>query len=169
VPFLGFRLKDVPLLKTFFAPTLVAAAYFILPLPRMGMAERGLGYPLAAGWTWVFLLFNMILCDLRDMDGDRRMGTRSLPVTIGPEWTLRMLAVLLGVLALLTVVVAWEAPPEKAMVWKELGAASVLYLGCLLAAARKPKQEHFYEWWVEGMLFLPALIEGANALRSRYS
>jgi len=163
VPFLGFRLKDVPLLKTFFAPTLVTAAYFVLPRQGAGTAASAMPYHLlAAGWTWVFLLFNMILCDLRDLEGDRRMRTRSLPVTIGARWTLRTLGGLLGALAILSLFTAWRAPPEKALLWEELGAVSVLYLGGLLAAARKPKPESFYEWWVEGMLFLPALVVLGN-------
>ena len=162
VPFLGFRLKDVPLLKTFFAPTLVTAAFFILPLPRHGMPPRLPYYLLAAAWTWVFLLFNMTLCDLRDLEGDRRMRTRSLPVVIGPEWTRRMLGALLAALLALTFFTARSAPPGKAQAWNELGAVSILYLGCLLVSARKTRSECFYEWWVEGMLFLPSLAVLAN-------
>ncbi len=162
VPFLGFRLKDVPLLKTFFAPTLVTAAYFILPLLHTQGMPRGVYVPLAAAWTWVFLLFNMTLCDLRDLEGDRRMRTRSLPVTIGPRWTLRMLAGLLAALALLTLATARAAPLNHTLAWKELGGASLAYLACLLAGARKPQPECFYEWWVEGMLFIPALAALAS-------
>ncbi len=157
VPFLGFRLKDVPLLKTFFAPTLVTAAYFILPLPRQGLPPRLLYYLFAAGWTWVFLFFNMVLCDLRDMDGDRRMGTRSLPVIAGAASTLRLLGLLLAALAALTFFAARFAFPGLARVWIALGATGVPYLGFLRLAARKPRTEGFYEWCVEGMLFLPCL------------
>ena len=32
-----------------------------------------------------------------------------------------------------------------------------LYLGALLLAIRRPQSERFYEWAVEGMLFLPAI------------
>ena len=90
------------------------------------------------------------------------MRTRSLPVVIGPEWTRRMLGALLAALLVLTFFTARSAPPGKAPVWTELGAGSVLYLGCLLAGARKPRPEYFYEWWVEGMLFLPSLAVLAN-------
>ena len=169
VPLLGFRLKDVPLLKTFFAPALVAASYFILPLPRVGMPRHPAYYLLAAGWTSVFLLFNMMLCDLRDVDGDRRMRTLSLPVVIGAAWTLRALVGLLAILGLLTWATASEATRGNAPLWYALGAASVLYLGGLWFGARKPRPEFFYEWWVEGMLFLPCLaVLTAGAITSRW-
>jgi hypothetical protein len=32
-----------------------------------------------------------------------------------------------------------------------------IYLGGMLLAVRRPRSERFYEWIVEGMLFLPAI------------
>jgi len=41
--------------------------------------------------------------------------------------------------------------------WALICLVGPLYLGGLLLAVRKPQPERFYEWIVEGMLFLPAI------------
>lgn len=70
IPLAGFRLKDIPFLKTFFAPSLLAAAYFGPPLLDQGLFVSAANCVAAGAWTWCVLLFNMILCDLRDIEGD---------------------------------------------------------------------------------------------------
>lgn len=155
---LGFRLKDVPLLKTFFAPTLVAAAFVVPPLLQQGMGGHPVHCTVVLAWTWCVLLFNMILCDLRDIEGDRRTGIRSLPVLFGPENTRRSLAALLGLVIVLSIAAAQTAPTGEIQPWLLLAALVPAYLAGLLAALRKPMPEFFYEWWVEGILFVPALV-----------
>ncbi len=81
-PLLGPRLKDVPVLKTLFAPLVVLAAVLAPPVFLEGLAVRP-PLLLAAGWGWALLMFNMVLCDLRDIEGDRAAGTRSVPVLLG--------------------------------------------------------------------------------------
>ena len=87
----------------------------------------------------------MILCDLRDLEGDRATGIRTLPVLLGPAKTFRALVALLAVTGSLALANGWLP-------------AGVLYCAGLLVALRKPQSEAFYEWWVEGMLFVPAVI-----------
>lgn len=163
VPLFGFRFKDVPLLKTLFAPTIVAAAVIGLPLLHEGPAADFTDFALTGLRAWLFLLFNMILCDLRDLDGDRRTGIRSLPVWLGEKRTrLLLIALLLGIEALSLAALAFAPAPHVA-VWRRTCIVGPLYLGGLLLAVRAPRSERFYEWAVEGMLFLPAITVGMAA------
>ncbi len=144
-PLFGFRCKDVPLVKTFFAPTIVTLAYFVPPFcdHELKMNEAP-----AMAWTWLFLMFNMMLCDLRDHDGDRRFGTRSLPVALGPRRTRIVLWIFVAALM----------APAFAGFWPVLVLAAGAYLAALLIALRRPRSEIFYEWFAEGMLFVPFVV-----------
>ena len=85
-PLLGPRLKDVPVVKTLFAPLVVLTAVLAPPILLQGLAVSP-ALLLAAGWSWALLMFNMVLCDLRDIEGDRAAGTKSLPVLLGETGT----------------------------------------------------------------------------------
>ncbi|MEZ0255666.1 MAG: UbiA family prenyltransferase, partial [Chthoniobacter sp.] len=102
IPLFGFRFKDVPLLKTFFAPTIVTAS--VLGLPWLHLGTSGTDIPtllLGSLRSWSFLMFNMIVCDLRDRAGDAACGIRSLPVMLGDKGTRWLLfALLVGIEAL---------------------------------------------------------------------
>jgi len=140
VPLIGFRFKDIPFVKTLFPPSLLTAAYFVPPLLEL-RAFPATFLP-AIAWTWCVLLFNMILCDQRDLKGDRAAGIRTLPVLLGPGPTSRVLFLLLVLMTTL-------GPGKSWLI--------AIYGGGLLLALRKPRNEAFYEWWVEGILFIPAL------------
>ena len=144
-PLLGFRFKDVPLVKTLFAPTVVTLAFF-LPSWFSGMIDSN-ALPLI-GWIWIYLVFNMTLCDLRDLDGDRRLLVRSLPLLVGVRNTKLILALMIVTLGALAFVIHFY----------KLSLVSAVYLTALLAALRQPRSETFYEWFAEGMLFLPPLV-----------
>jgi 4-hydroxybenzoate polyprenyltransferase len=157
-PIFGFRFKDVPLLKTLFAPTIVSVAVVGLPWFHEGAPPVGASLALTVFRSWCFLLFDMILCDLRDLEGDRRMGIRSLPVSLGEKRTRAFLWALLAVIEILSLTAAAQAPAPLAAAWRLACVAGPLYLGGLMIASRAPRSEGFYEWCVEGMLFLPALV-----------
>lgn len=144
-PMFGFRWKDVPIVKTLFAPTIATLAYFLPPLLDGTLPRAAI---FGAEWTWLYCVFNMTLCDLRDLAGDRRFGTASIPVCLGEKHTRRLLLVLIPALAALAFANGWFA----------LGVATSGHLGALLFALRKNRGEAFYEWFAEGMLFLPALV-----------
>ena len=149
VKIFGLRFKDVPVLKTFFVPTLISAAYLGVPLvnAQLHLSPRRLLLGLA--WAWCILFFNMLLFDLRDLEGDRAAGTVSLPVYLGRHATERLLVLVGLTIPFLAILLAWP--------WQAI--ASTVYLSGLILALRKPRPESFYEWWVEGLLFLPALVE----------
>ncbi len=155
-PLLGLRLKDVPAVKTLFAPLVVLTAVLAPPILLEGLAIDA-ALLLAAGWSWALLMFNMVLCDVRDLEGDRAAGTRSLPVLLGSKWTQVLLWALITGGALCAVI---HGSPV-------LAAATVAALGPLAVAARRRRSEAFYEWLAEGTLFLPALVELGTHLARR--
>ncbi len=156
LPVAGFRLKDVPLLKTFFAPTLVIAAVFGLPLLH-GFGKWNVATFLAALWGWVLLFCNMLLCDLRDIPGDRACGVVSVPSALGARATRRLLWILAAITAAAGLLIA-GTPTDRPMLWASLGIAGAAYVGGLVWAVHRDRSERFYEWWVEGVLFVPAVV-----------
>lgn len=160
VPVRGFRLRDVPLLKSFLAPTVIVAAILGLPVLHGGWwlcswATAGVG-----AWAWCFLLFNALLCDLRDLPGDRACGLTSLPVRLGARRTVRVLAGLILAMSVLALVNV-TAGGRTGVCWAVLAGGVPLVLIVLVIQALRRRSECFYEWWVEGMLFLPALVAAA--------
>ncbi|MDB6172610.1 MAG: hypothetical protein JWL59_1921 [Chthoniobacteraceae bacterium] len=156
IPILGFRFKDLPLIKTLFAPSVVVMSVMALPWLHEPARHDNLTFALNAGRAWMFLLFNMTLCDLRDINGDQRTGIRSLPVLFGARRTRLFLWGLFGGIELLTLA-SWAAAGNRhRFTWGIIALVGPIYLGALLIAVRRPQSERFYEWWVEGMLFLPA-------------
>jgi len=158
--FMGFkrfrRIKDVPVLKTLFAPLVVLTAVLAPPILLQGLA---VGPPLllAAGWSWSLLMFNMLLCDMRDMEGDRAAGTKSLPVLLGGAWTQGLLWLLIGGGAACALMHGWPI-----LAW-----TTAALMAPLALAARRRQTEAFYEWLAEGTLFLPALVELGKHLAHR--
>jgi 4-hydroxybenzoate polyprenyltransferase len=96
VPLVQKRLKDLPVLKTFIAPSLIAAVLVLWPVLelRRSLGEREM---LVFFWCFIILSVNSISFDLRDIQGDLRNGTRTVPVLLGANWS----TVLLSGLALL--------------------------------------------------------------------
>jgi 4-hydroxybenzoate polyprenyltransferase len=155
----GLRFKDIPLLKTFFAPTLVTGAFLIPPFLQQRETNPITMWLIATAWIWCVLMFNMVLCDLRDIRGDAATGIKSLPVAIGHRRTLFGLAILIGAGALLSFA-AIHVSPQGAVLWSKVSMATLLYLTILLVVVSRFQKmsEAFYEWWVEGILFVPAVV-----------
>ncbi|RYD81539.1 MAG: hypothetical protein EOP84_10845 [Verrucomicrobiaceae bacterium] len=152
------RLKDVPLLKTFFAPSIVLLSIFGLPIIHGNIPDRFGVLLLTAIWAWGYMLCNMLLCDLRDLRGDRKTGVKSLPVQLGRKATHRLLWILIACTGgLATLLAAFPGSSARGF-WFFLAILGSLYVGGLAWAARQRRSERFYEWWVEGMLFVPAVI-----------
>jgi 4-hydroxybenzoate polyprenyltransferase len=96
LPYIRKRLKDLPVLKTFIAPLLIAAVLVIWPVLEL---RRNLGTReiLIFFWCLIILCVNSLSFDLRDIQGDLRLGTRTVAVLLGANWSV----VSLGALALL--------------------------------------------------------------------
>jgi 4-hydroxybenzoate polyprenyltransferase len=99
------RLKEVFLLKNVWVAGTLTATSTLFAVVLHGSVPTW--PPLLA--TTAFLLgrwtINVILFDVRDETGDRANGLRTVPVVLGRTKTLRVLHVLNGLLALLTVAV----------------------------------------------------------------
>jgi 4-hydroxybenzoate polyprenyltransferase len=99
----------------------------------------------------------MILCDLRDRAGDEACGIRSLPVVLGDKRTRWLLVALLVGIEALALGACLLATAAHRNAWAIMCVVGPIYLGGMLLAVRHPRSERFYEWVVEGMLFLPAV------------
>jgi 4-hydroxybenzoate polyprenyltransferase len=157
IPIRGRRSKDIPLLKTFVAPTLVLVATFILPLTHLTHPIEPKIVVLVALWAWGLLFANMLFCDVRDIPGDLRTGVASLPARMGPVRTRQLLWVLTATTGCLALAHACMVPATR-LPWLALSLISTAYLAVLTATVSRPRSERFYERWVEGILFLPALV-----------
>ena len=141
----------------FFAPTIVTASVLGLPWLHLGSGAGTKVLALGALRAWSFLMFNMIVCDLRDRAGDAACGIRSLPVVLGDRGTHWLLAVLLVAIEGRALGAGAASSSAHHAAWQMLCVLGPTYLGGILFAVRRPCSERFYEWVVEGMLFLPAV------------
>jgi 4-hydroxybenzoate polyprenyltransferase len=162
VPILGWRWKDIPVLKTLFAPSLVTAAIFGLLLIRGFSADQGEMTGLSSRllllpWAFIYLLFNMLLCDFRDRVGDAATGVRSIPVLLGERGT-RILLWLLAALGQMIFAVGLSFLRDHPLPFGVLAAVSGFYQVALILSVRGARSERFYEWAVEGLLYVPALV-----------
>jgi 1,4-dihydroxy-2-naphthoate octaprenyltransferase len=97
-PYVRKRMKDLPVLKTFIAPVLIATVLVFWPVLEL-RRSLGLREILIFFWCLIILSVNSLSFDLRDIKGDLRTGTRTAAVLLGTHWSV----VLLGALALLAV------------------------------------------------------------------
>lgn len=97
-PYVRKRMKDLPVLKTFIAPVLIATVLVFWPVLEL-RRSLGLREILIFFWCLIILSVNSLSFDLRDIKGDLRTGTRTAAVLLGTHWSV----VFLGALALLAV------------------------------------------------------------------
>jgi 4-hydroxybenzoate polyprenyltransferase len=180
IPILGFRWKDIPFLKSLFAPAIITIAIFTLlfhpPISGAYWATTLIDVTHVRPWTrillvlapWAFfyLLFNMLLCDLRDREGDARCGIRSIPVVLGEKGTQRLLWALAsgGQLCLCYLT---QFRVDRVLAFVLISLLTGVWQLYLLHATRRPRSERFYEWAVEALLYLPALACGMIILLAR--
>jgi 4-hydroxybenzoate polyprenyltransferase len=157
LPLFGRRFKEVPLLKTFFAPSLVVLAILSLPLIHEPWPSHPGLLLFASVWAWGYLLCNMLICDLRDVKGDRLTGVVSLPVRLGRRASYRLLWILIGCTGGLAILLSAFPGGSARLVWLMWGILGSAYIASLAVAITRRRSERFYEWWVEGMLFVPAV------------
>ena len=108
-PLVQKRLKDLPVLKTFIAPLLIAAVLVLWPVLEVGrtISSREI---LVFFWCFIILSVNSVSFDLRDIEGDLRNGTRTLPVLLGANWSTFLLAALALLATLMTPLLGLRGP-----------------------------------------------------------
>ena len=148
-PLFGRRLKDVPVLKTLFAPLVVLMAVLGAAHPAARTA-RGRAPPAGrragAGRCSCSIWCSAISATSRATAPRAR---KACPVLLGGEGTQALLWALIGGAVACAAIHGWPI----------LAALTVAALAPLALAAHRPRGEAFYEWLAEGTLFLPALVE----------
>jgi len=94
LPYVRKRMKDLPVLKTFIAPVLIATVLVFWPVLEL-RRSLGLREILIFFWCLIILSVNSLSFDLRDIEGDLRTGTKTAAVLLGTNWSV----VFLGALA----------------------------------------------------------------------
>ncbi|HUU76468.1 MAG TPA: UbiA family prenyltransferase [Methanoregulaceae archaeon] len=121
----GFRrMKEIPLMKSL----LVASAWAIPP----SLLPVFIGGGTICQTTLVMILFffslvfiNTVLFDMRDVEGDRQSGVRTIPVILGIEHTRALLTAINMILGLGILFLAWSIAPVAAI--------AILIVGILYA------------------------------------
>ncbi|MBD3241762.1 MAG: hypothetical protein GF331_14325 [Chitinivibrionales bacterium] len=92
----GFiRLKEIPLMKNVLVAGFWGASIFAVPLvlsQHQPASAELIGAGVLATAMMLSTLNNTLFCDLLDVEGDRMVGNRTLPVLIGRTATLRIAA-----------------------------------------------------------------------------
>ena len=131
IPVFGHRPKDMPGLKSL----VVASACSICFAGLVG-----------TGYMFMFLLIliSTIICDVRDVVGDRAAGVRTLPVLLGTSRTIL-------VLAILNIGLAFYSLPSAAIGF------------CLLYYFRKPRKNLEYDLWIDGWPIISLVLTYVSA------
>ena len=145
LPLLPVRIKDVPVVKTFFPVLAITVA--LMGTPLLLLPELPAGFGAATVWVLGILLANVIVCDLRDLHGDRERRVVTLAVLCGGRGT----AVALAAVFLLT---------AAASVWQlhvALGTVGYLAAAAVCFPIARVRQ-WYYDCVVDGVLFVPLLL-----------
>ncbi len=95
------RLKDVLLLKNVIAAATCTVAAVLLPL--VVHSDAALIVMLVAYFVFLKLFINSVIFDIRDIEGDKKAGVRTIPVYLGKSKTRALLLILNSTL------IAWVA------------------------------------------------------------
>jgi 4-hydroxybenzoate polyprenyltransferase len=103
VPGVGFRLKDLPYVKSFLPAGVIAGILVVWPCAENGRSFR-LKECLVFVWCLLVLTINSLVFDYRDIDGDSAIGMQTIPVQLGRRNTIYLL---IGLAAALVGVSVW--------------------------------------------------------------
>lgn len=145
LPLLPVRIKDVPVVKTFFPPLAITVA--LMGTPLLLLPELPTGFGAATVWVSGILLANVIVCDLRDLHGDCKNRVVSLAVLCGGPGTV---AVLAAVFLLTVAASTWQLHVA-------VGTAGYLAAAAVCFPIAKARQ-WYYDFVVDGVLFVPLLL-----------
>jgi 4-hydroxybenzoate polyprenyltransferase len=91
------RLKDIPVMKNLLVAFIWAS--LITVLAAWGETDL-LGVAFVSYFLLAKSFINTVLYDVRDIEGDRENGVRTIPVLVGPKWTTILLLALNSTLLL---------------------------------------------------------------------
>ncbi len=152
---LGFRrLKEVLVVKNALVASIFASTMTLAPIPVDYEVATS---TFAVMWVFFFVRFfiNSAVFDIRDEQGDRKCGIRTLPVVLGPERARQLLHGLnlaLGAFVLLAPALEW-APPEFSV----LAVGTPLTIWYLNRTAQPGPLHFLCDVVVDGELYLAGL------------
>lgn len=145
------RFKDIPVMKNLFVALTWAICATLLPIAHIGQKPETLA-AIVFGFLLTKSFINTVLYDIRDADGDREHGIRTIPVLLGTKKTVVILLALNGTL-LSWVFLTGSTMPPLALAMILYGFLYIIYF----RTRRDPLVLDFFvdgEWMHAGMLFL---------------
>jgi 4-hydroxybenzoate polyprenyltransferase len=153
IPGAGFRLKDLPYLKSLLAPTAIAIVLVPWPALESGNVPRQREW-LVFSWIFLILTINALIFDYRDIVGDRLNGTKTIPAVLGHRRTRGLLMFLSAALVFVSIALSWLRLAGPFM-------PGTLTFGCavLLWSLRRRARPALLSLLADSLLFLPAIGE----------
>jgi 4-hydroxybenzoate polyprenyltransferase len=141
------RLKDIPVMKNLLVAFIWAS--LISVLAAWGEADL-----FGIAFIYYFLLeksfINTVLYDIRDLEGDRRSGVRTIPVLVGQKWTAVTLLALNSTLLPFLLLIARS--------WQLLAFGLVIYGYIYILAFNKGGNKNALDLCVDGEWMIAYII-----------
>ena len=147
----GYRIKDLPYVKSLLAPGVIASILVIWPAFESGkLAEPSVW--LVIIWVFLVLTLNALIFDYRDIPGDIAAGTKTIAAVLGRAGTKGLLCSLAGVVVLISIQLAQLRLAGPLI-------PALLALGCagLLGSLRFRLAPVLLSLLADLLLFLPAI------------
>jgi 4-hydroxybenzoate polyprenyltransferase len=133
IPGVKFRLKDLPYVKSFLPPGVIAGILVVWPCLENTRSFR-LKECLVFVWCLLVLLINSLVFDYRDIDGDSALGTQTIPARLGARNTIYLLIALAATLVGVSTWLSTRGEFVSPLMPEALSGASA---GLLLALVRR--------------------------------
>lgn len=148
-----YRLKDIPGSKAWIVCSIITYAAIALPL-----AYAETTFNLRAGLTTCFIFAfegsNANLFDIRDLDSDAKKGVLTLPLMVGITGS-RFILTALNLL-MLGILIGYGGQILLPFYPVIFTATSLMFI--LIWTVNEETPLLFYDWVIDGLLFLPAMI-----------
>lgn len=161
-PIRWYRLKDIPGAKAWLVCGSITYAVVGLPL-GYAMQRPDLSAVITALWLLIFIGSNSHMFDVRDVESDRQYGVSTLPLLADVDGARLILTAFNG-LSLVLLAWGWMRGMEVPSGAIALPATLLTLTYIWTLTPQTPRQ--VYNIWIDGILFLPALITGVLELIS---
>jgi len=153
IPRIQLRLKDLPYLKSFIPPFVIAAVLVLWPIFDLGRTPDAIGW-LVFIWVFLILTMNSLVFDYRDIVGDRRAGTRTIPALLGPRVSRLLIALIAIAITLCGMALSWFRLEGMLL-------PGMLAFGCAILLVLIHQKTHplLLSLFADLLLVLPALAE----------
>lgn len=159
-PVRWYRIKDIPGAKAWLVCGSIT--YAVVALPLGYAAQRpDVSAIITALWLLIFVGSNSHMFDVRDVESDREKGVSTLPLLASVSGTRTILTVFNGLMWVLLVwgqVKGLQVPAVAIAL--PVTILTLVYIWTL--TPETPRQ--VYNIWIDGILFLPALLTGILSL-----